>query len=294
MVTVTVGIPVYNSSLYLANAIQSVLNQSFTDWELIILDDGSSDNSLAIARSFADARIRIVRDGQNRGVSYRLNQLAQLARGHYLARMDADDIMTHDRLQTQLEYLEHHREVDVVGSYIYTIDTHNKVYGIRGSNQWPQSRKEAIWGVPVAHPSIMTRRDWILRNPYNSASRRAQDIELWIDSIEQARFHNIDRPLLFYRELGIPYLKKYVGTAQNYRELIWHKYRNQLGLRLSLQALVVSSAKATLYRISNFFNREDWLIRRRSQPLREAERQHAGELLAQAIRKASVNHYAPS
>ena len=100
---ISIGIPIYNASNYLEDAIKSVLAQSFTDFELILIDDGSTDNSLEIAKSFTDSRIKVISDGENRKLPYRLNQIIQLAKHGYIARMDADDLMDCDRLKIQFE-----------------------------------------------------------------------------------------------------------------------------------------------------------------------------------------------
>ena len=105
---ISIGIPFYNAEKYLKFAIQSVIAQSYQNWELILVDDGSSDNSLEIAQDFAlkDARIRVICDGKNRKLPYRLNQLILESKGDFIARMDADDIMHPDRLLIQLTYLK--------------------------------------------------------------------------------------------------------------------------------------------------------------------------------------------
>ena len=101
---VSIGLPFFNAGRMLTAALQSIFAQSLEDWELILLDDGSSDKSLHLAASIQDLRVRLFSDGRNRGLSYRLNQSALLARGKYLARMDADDVMHPDRLRRQIGF----------------------------------------------------------------------------------------------------------------------------------------------------------------------------------------------
>jgi len=128
-IKVTIGIPFYNAEQYLRYAIQSVLNQTFHDFELILSDDGSTDSSIEIARSFDDPRIVILSDGKNRGLVYRLNEQIHFAKGMYFVRMDADDIMHFNRIAIQLDYLKSNSEVDVVGTSYYSIDTSNQIIG---------------------------------------------------------------------------------------------------------------------------------------------------------------------
>ncbi|MGL5269675.1 MAG: glycosyltransferase family 2 protein, partial [Selenomonadaceae bacterium] len=113
---VSIGLPFYNDEKTLRYTIQSILLQSYTDWELILLDDGSTDGSLAIAKSIKDKRVRVVSDNENKGLAVRLNEIANLANGQYLARMDADDLMHPDRIKEQVLFLEENPEIDVVGT----------------------------------------------------------------------------------------------------------------------------------------------------------------------------------
>ena len=103
---VSIGLPVYNAEKFLRDAIVSILNQSYVHFELIIMDDGSTDKSIDIVNSFNDKRIVVYRDGVNKGLPARLNEISTLAKGRYLARMDADDIMHPERIEKQLKILE--------------------------------------------------------------------------------------------------------------------------------------------------------------------------------------------
>ena len=129
---VTVGLPFFNQAEFLDAVVQSVVSQVFTDWELILVDDGSTDDSLDVAQRWAasDSRIRVVADGHNRGLSTRLNQIARLATGQYLARMDADDKMLANRLVRQVEFLTQNPTVDVLGSAARLIDETGNEIGV--------------------------------------------------------------------------------------------------------------------------------------------------------------------
>ena len=121
---ITVAIPFYNAQNFLADSIESVLNQTYKEWQLILIDDGSKDKSLEIAKQYAqnDNRILVISDGDNKNLGSRLNQIAKLAKTRYLARMDADDIMHPQRLQRQFEILENNPNIDVLGTNAYVID----------------------------------------------------------------------------------------------------------------------------------------------------------------------------
>ena len=151
---VTIGLPFYNAEKYLALAIESVQAQTYTDWELLLLDDGSTDNSLSIAQSYAqkDSRIKVISDGKNKNLATRLNELPSLAQGLYLARMDADDMMHPARIERQLAVLETHPEIDVLGTNAYIINDENAVTGMR----YPITPKNTLTRVRgFIHPTII-------------------------------------------------------------------------------------------------------------------------------------------
>lgn len=204
---VTIAIPIYNAESYLSFAIQSVVNQTYKNWELLLMEDGSTDSSVEIARQYAekDERIRVVEDGVNRGLIYRLNESIKMANGKYYARMDADDIMTVDRIEKELLYLQEHPEVDVVGSSIMTIDNKSNIIG-SGYN----FGKVASF----IHPTVMGKTEWFRANPYAEWALRAEDKELWLRTCSKSCFHAIGEPLLFYREFGVPTFKKYYLTQK--------------------------------------------------------------------------------
>jgi len=156
---VSICMPVYNGGVHLQRAIRSVLNQTYTNFEFIITDDGSTDQSLEIIRSFDDPRIKIIRDGSNRGIGNRLNEQVRTARGRYFARMDADDLMFPTRIEEQVNYLTLHADIDVVGSSAVVMDEHDNIRGIRLMKA-EYSFQDAIKGAIFIHPSIMGKIEW--------------------------------------------------------------------------------------------------------------------------------------
>jgi glycosyltransferase involved in cell wall biosynthesis len=284
---VTVGIPIYNAAPFLDMAIRSVVNQTFQDWELILLDDGSTDDSLAIARRWESNRIRVVSDGQNRGLATRLNQLSALAASELVARMDADDVMAPDRLARQVAFLAAHPGVMVVGALAWVIDTENRVVGVRGRAGLPQTVRDVAYHQPLIHPTVMFRREWSRFNPYYPYfPNRTQDAELWLRTWNPALFHVLDEPLLFYREMGVAYLSKYLAASAEAR-LIYRLYARPIGPWWAWRLGVQSRTKDLIYRFFNALGREDVLLRRRSRPLTEADRQRAETLLRQSLNGTS-------
>lgn len=186
---VTIGLPVYNAEKWIGEAIESILRQTYGDWELIVTDDGSEDRTDEVIRGFTDERIRVIWDGEHRGISYRINQQVAMARGEYFARMDADDVMMQERLERQVRYLQEHPEVDVVSSSAIIIDETGEKLGMRGMQS----------SFPI-HPTVMAKTEWFRQNPYNEAYSGVEDYELWLRVKNNANIAHITEPLLYYRE----------------------------------------------------------------------------------------------
>lgn len=250
---VTVGLPVYNARSTLYSAVKSVLAQSFQNWELIVVDDGSTDGSLNTLEAIDDPRVRIVRNADNRGLSYRLNQIADVARGEFVARFDADDLLHPERLQRQVHYLKTNTEIDVVGTAAYMVSPEGKIIGARYSSRLPRTVKEVLRRGLLLHPTIMARRKWFLDNGYDPNLRRAQDRDLWCRTVETSVFAVINEPLYFYRERGAvtadAYLRKYLGSRDVRLQLLRRygpAYMNRFE-RLMEAASVI--AKGEVYRL---------------------------------------------
>lgn len=204
---ISIGIPFYNAEEFLSDAIKSVLMQSFKEWELILLDDGSTDSSLNIAKYYAkiDGRIRVISDGMNKRLPYRLNQLIKLSKYDYIARMDADDLIHPDRLKIQLEFLENNKEYDLVSTSLVSINKKNQVKGIRALDFIYTDFSQVKRHYPIVHASILVRKKWYERNQYNINLPRSQDFELWCRAIvnNDLRMAVLPDPLYYYREEGL-------------------------------------------------------------------------------------------
>lgn len=203
---ISVGISFYNAKDYLLDAVRSVFAQTHQDWELILLNDGSKDGSLEIARSIDDARVRVYSDTRNKGLAARLNELAHLARYEFLARMDADDLMSRHRLERQLRLLMSDSRADLVATGLYSLRADGEPVGVRGvPNDHQIVPYRLLTGNSgILHASVLGRRQWFLRNPYDESLPRSQDMNLWVRAFAkgdlQVRF--IPAPLYFYREDG--------------------------------------------------------------------------------------------
>ena len=279
--TVSIGIPFYNSELFLEDAINSVLRQSYIHWELFLVDDGSNDNSLKIAKSFEenDPRIHVLSDGKNLGLPARLNQLSQLAKGIYYARMDADDMMHPERLAIQVDYLQEHEGIDLLGSGLIAIDNDNNITGIRkGSFMQNFTLKQVLETTWCVHPTITGKSSWFKNNPYDERMKRAQDYELWIRTVEESSFVRLENPLLFYREASTPSLKKYFKSTQ-YSLKIFQKNSSKIGVMSVVKMSINKLLKLFVYFVFSIFGATDRLIQRRSVTLLDSDREKYQSIL---------------
>jgi glycosyltransferase involved in cell wall biosynthesis len=189
---VSVLMPVYNAEQYLEAAVRSILDQTYRDFELIIIDDGSTDGSLAILQRLAaeDTRIRLV-SRPNTGYTIALNQAIALARGQLLARMDADDISMPNRFHLQVDYLNAHPECVALGGRLIMIDpTGLKIMDFCKLTNHVQIDGAHINGGPseLGHPSVMMRRDAVVAaGGYDPAFEPAEDFDLWLRLAEHGR-----------------------------------------------------------------------------------------------------------
>jgi len=197
---VTVLMSVYNAEEYLTVAIDSILQQSFADFEFLIIDDGSTDNSVRLIQSYADPRIRLIRNDRNLGLAASLNMGLRLAKGDYIARMDADDISRPERLAHQVRFLNSHPAVGVCGSWVRLFPGLNN-YVWKFHRNLQDIRCRQFYKVGVAHPAVMLRKKFFADNGllYDPAYPFSQDYELWGRAIRYMEFANIQKVLLDYR-----------------------------------------------------------------------------------------------
>lgn len=197
---VTVLMPVYNAAPYLNQAIDSILSQSFTDFEFLIINDGSTDQSDEIIRSYSDHRIRYEKNSQNIKLIATLNKGLELANGVFIARMDADDIAEPTRLETQIRFLKDHPEIGICGSWFRSFgQSESKV-------SYPVSdfeiRYTALYQCPFCHPTVVLRKELVTENDlrYSHDYPHAEDYEFWLRASRVSRMANIPHYLLRYRQ----------------------------------------------------------------------------------------------
>ena len=255
---VTIAIPFYNAEKYLDLAVKSVFDQTFQNWRLILINDGSTDNSLEIALKFQkDKRVTVISDGINKNLVYRLNQISNLTETKYLARMDSDDIMHPEKIAKQLEVLESNPEIDVLGTNSYSIDQNNLVQGIRFKYKEKTHLKKVNGFI---HPTIIAKTDWFKNNPYDCKAERIEDTELWIRSSNKYNFQILTEPLFFYREIGANNYKKYL---RGFIPILYMIYKHHLKIEC-IKFGVKYFITGFIYYLFNIFKKENYLVHRRN------------------------------
>lgn len=197
---ISVAMPVYNGEKYLAEAIDSILTQTFTDFELIIIDDGSTDNSIQVLREYQnrDPRIRLIAR-ENRNLATTLNDIIDLARGKWIARMDQDDVALPQRFERQLEWLAK-TGADICGSWVQLFGT-----GDKRIIKHPQTdvgiKMEMLFSTPFAHPTVLMKTKLVKQLRYDKVWERCEDYDLWERAARAGwKMTNVQEVLLLYRQ----------------------------------------------------------------------------------------------
>jgi len=201
---VSVILPAYNCEKFIGSAIESVLQQTFNDLELIIINDGSSDKTELAILAFADPRIIYLKNKINSGLIFSLNKGIETASGKYIARMDADDISLPSRLAKQKEYLDTHLETTLVATTIGFMDDQGNDKGRWGLDRKTIHHKTIRNKMPfencIAHPSIMIRSNVLKEFKYDPRQVNIEDYDLWLRLLSHGHVINkINEPLLLYR-----------------------------------------------------------------------------------------------
>jgi glycosyltransferase involved in cell wall biosynthesis len=196
---VTVLMPLFNGKTYLSEAIESILGQTFGDFELLVIDDGSTDEGPNIVKGYRDQRIRLIANDENLGIAATLNRGIGLARGKYVARMDCDDISLPHRLEKQFAFMEAHPDVGVCGSRVRRIGAKKGLWKVKSRDEAIKSR--LLFENAMAHPSVMIRKSVLVDHNlrYDPALRCSQDYAFWVDLSRLSRLANLEQVLVNYR-----------------------------------------------------------------------------------------------
>lgn len=202
MPLVSVLVPAYNCESYVLEAVSSMLSQTFSDFELLVIDDGSTDSTRKLLESVNDPRFRLVSNEGNIGLIGTLNRGLDMAMGRYIARMDADDISAPERLEKQIIYLDAHPDVHVLGSMVNLINEQGKVFGaISGYPTDPEEiHRYLLRECCLLHPSVIFRKDTVkAAGGYSVNARHAEDYDLWLRLSDQHKIANLPDKLVSYR-----------------------------------------------------------------------------------------------
>lgn len=204
MPKVSVIMPVYNAEKYIEIAINSILNQTLKDFELIIVDDKGNDKSIEIVQNYHDPRIKIIHNDSNQGIAYSRNRGISIATGKYIALMDDDDYTPRNRLEIENDFLDEHNNIDVVGGAVCTIDEKNKILrGVTARIHNPKRvRAELIFHDIVANGSAMFRKQFVIDNEikYWDNMQGMEDYHFWVQCSLKGSITNLDDVFLYWRQ----------------------------------------------------------------------------------------------
>lgn len=262
---ISVLLPVYNGEKYLKSSIKSILNQTFKDFEFLIIDDGSTDNSVELIKSFNDSRIIFVKNNKNIGLTKTLNKGLDLAKGEYIIRMDADDISLPERLSKQVNFMDKNLDCGVCGSWI-KIFGDTKEHIIKYETDPDVIRTQLLFLNPLAHPSTILRKkifdEFSLR--YDKFYEKAEDYELWTRVVNFSKICNIPEVLLNYRINHGQITQKYQDVQSKMTMLIRKKALNIFKTNFSDDDLFIHQNLETYNFPSTveFINKAiDWLLK---------------------------------
>ncbi|SDB81074.1 Glycosyltransferase involved in cell wall bisynthesis [Pelagirhabdus alkalitolerans] len=272
-IPITVLMSVYNGEGHLEESIKSILNQTFKDFCLLIINDASSDHSLEIIESFKDNRIKLINNESNIGLTKSLNKGLKLVESRYIARMDSDDIAHRDRLKKQYEYMENNQNVDVLGAQVYHFFNNKR----KGHFKYKElSTKEInarlLVSNPIMHPTAFIRLQSLLDNniKYDESLIASQDYGLWLEIInKQLIIKNLSNVLLYYRVSNENITNSFKESSSLRHKEIFNKWLSSLGFSLSDQEILnytnaiyaprdkevdMKLLKKTLFKISQTLN----------------------------------------
>jgi glycosyltransferase involved in cell wall biosynthesis len=286
---VSVGIPFFNREKCLIDSIRSIFAQTFQDWELILVDDGSTDKSLELAQSIDDPKVRVLPpDGINKRLPARLNQIVQVARGQFIAHMHSDDLCHPERFATQLEFFNSHPDVDVVGTSSYILDQHRQpMQKLIVPETHQDIFKDKVRFVSVCHPTVMARSQWFRRFHYMETLFATEDYELWLRSCNSSVFANVLKPLYFKDDLLFFSFTKYARSKLTGAKVIKAYHAPELSKSKFISYTARRYWQIARYAVYTMLGLSHLLVQRRYQPLALQESLEANRAL-DAIKQTDI------
>ena len=234
----TVIMPVRNQAPYISAAVTSVLEQSFSCFDLVVIDDASTDDTVNILKASQDKRLQVIVNERNLGLAASLNRALEGVSSQYIARMDGDDLCSPERLAKQVEFMDARPEISISGSFV-------RRFSAKGSYvlRYPQGaeclRSYVLFGNPLAHPSVIIRREDILKSgfKYDESCGAGQDYELWSRCLRKLNADNIPEPLVDWRESTSSVTSSNFSQSNKQALAILSGELQRLGICLSVQDL---------------------------------------------------------
>ncbi len=238
-IPVSVILPAYNAGPYIAEAILSILNQTYTDFELIIINDCSTDNTEEVIQSILDPRIIYIKNEQNSGLIFNLNLGISLAKGKYIVRMDADDISLPTRIAEQIAFMDANPSVGICGSWF---EYYGDINGISCyESQDNDIKLQMLYNCSLCHPTVVMRRDVLIDNSllYSKDYLHAEDYDLFVRISYVSKMSNIPKVLLRYRKHTQSVSYKYNNIQLNNSYRIIQNLFNHIGFKITLDKIPV-------------------------------------------------------
>lgn len=268
---VSIALPAYNAEKTLSRAVCSIQLQTLADWELILIDDGSTDGTASVASGFNDPRIVVVSGRTKQGLAMRLNQALSMARGDFFARLDADDIACPERLQRQVEFLQQHREVDLVGTGAVVFASDGSAAGLFPVRVTHEEICRHPWsGFLLAHPTWMGKTAWFRKHQYRADMAKAQDQDLLLRSYRTSVFACLPEALTGYAQERLSLGKILASRYYFSRAVIREAWRNGQYLA-GIYGLGGQVAKGAIDAFAILTGLERILLQHRALPISDAE-----------------------
>ncbi|MFL5753380.1 MAG: glycosyltransferase family 2 protein [Bacteroidia bacterium] len=244
-VLVSVLMPAYNAAQFVGEAISSVLEQSYENFELIIINDGSNDSTESEIALFDDERIHYYKNEQNIGLIATLNNGIELCKGKYIVRMDADDVCLHKRIEKQVQFMEQHSEVAVAGSWYYAFTLADGIE-VKGGEDPDVLKSTLIFNTPLCHPATIIRKS--ILNSYNfrydPKYRHVEDYELWMRISKVAKISNVQEFLFRYRSHDMQVSMQHNGYQKDVADVLRGRYLAEMGFVFSDEELATHNLVA--------------------------------------------------
>jgi glycosyltransferase involved in cell wall biosynthesis len=278
--SVSIVMPVYNVESTLPEAITSILWQTFHDWELLLIDDGSSDSTLALAKEFQsrDIRIRVFTNEKNMGLASCLNQAIGYAQGKYVMRMDGDDVSYPERIERQIQFMDTNHAVDLLGTGAVVFDDQGGAIGLHPVFERHEEICRRPWiGFPLPHSTWFGRIGWFREYQYNPVLRKGQDQELLYRSYHHSQFASIPEALIGYRAGSLSMRKTLLGRYA-YCAAMWKNANASSDYIFAARGTILHSFRGMRDMVGKVLQIDEAIMRRRYAPLDHTVRMKWEEL----------------